>query len=207
MRVLFLDFDGVLNSDPYWHSIGLYGRRVPKRKEELALDPIAVARLNRILAATGAVVVISSSWRSGRSIDRLRYLLGARGFQGSVVDTLPDWSKPELALLYMAKERGDEICDWLERHPEVTAFVALDDASDMGAVQGRLVQTTMAQGLADRDVALAIAILETPLSPQSVADERSLAPVVTADLLEPDAMQLDPSHEVAFGLDPDVEPF
>ena len=45
--------------------------------------------------------------------------------------------------------RGDEIQDWLTRHPDVTQFVILDDDADMAHLLPYLVQTRTREGLTD----------------------------------------------------------
>jgi len=157
VKIVFLDFDGVLNSHRYFASRGL---EKDVTEEAEALDPKAVARLNRLIEVTGASVVISSSWRHGRSLDRLAYMLALRGFIGPVIDKTVDWSEPdEGKLIYTAQERGDEIRIWLDAHPEVTTFVALDDDSDMTAVRDFHVKTSLDEGLLDEHVDRAISIL------------------------------------------------
>lgn len=164
MKIIFLDFDGVLNSYAYFKSRDL---EKDVSEDANALDPKAVARLNRLVEATGASVVISSSWRHGRSLDRLAYMLALRGFVGPVIDKTVDWSEPKERVLetgkhqiiYQGQERGDEIRIWLDAHPEVTAFVALDDDSDMTAVRDQHIQTSYDEGLTDEHVDQAISLL------------------------------------------------
>jgi hypothetical protein len=153
LKVVFLDFDGVLNSKEFFRS--------PRHEESEAgaLDPEAIARLNRLLAATGAVVVISSSWRHGYPVEALASMLESRGFVGVVHDKTRDWISPACT------QRGDEIADWLRDHPECTTYVVLDDGADMDAVRERFVQTDVDDGgLQDTHVDRAIAMLggETP---------------------------------------------
>ena len=153
MKVVFLDFDGVLNSKAFFKS--------PRHEdsEAGALDPEAIARLNRLLAATGAVVVISSSWRHGYTIEQLVVLLACRGFVGTVHDKTRDW------ISAACTQRGDEIADWLRDHPECSTYVVLDDGADMDAVRERFIQTDVeGMGLLDEHVDRAIAMLggETP---------------------------------------------
>ena len=71
MKILFLDFDGVLNC---YDDIG----RGPD-----PINPAAVARLNVIVARTGARIVITSSWRLRYPLDALRARLAMAGFEGS----------------------------------------------------------------------------------------------------------------------------
>ena len=54
MKIIFLDFDGVLNSEKYLHSCGQFG---------VVLDPSRLILLEQIVKATGAQIVLSSSWR------------------------------------------------------------------------------------------------------------------------------------------------
>ena len=64
--VIFLDFDGVLRSRD-----SLDGD---------SFDPAAIARLTAIVRRTGALVVISSSRRIGRTVEDLRRVLASAGF-------------------------------------------------------------------------------------------------------------------------------
>ena len=154
-KVLFLDFDGVANSLAY-----LQAHRTCDQHpcpEEHALDPIRIERLNRIIEATGASVVISSSWRYGRTVDQLAQLLVWRGFKGGVIDKTPDFCKTPDGKAVAASDRGEEIRQWLDAHPEVTEFVVLDDQADMTAVRDYFIQTE--DGIEDEHVDRAIAML------------------------------------------------
>ena len=106
MKIIFLDIDGVLNCDK---------TRNP-RKFPYVVDPTLLARLKRLLKATGAKVVLSSSWRC----DPVG-LLAARHWGVPFVDVCPD--KPKSA-------RGQEMLEWLSQHPKVTRFVIIDDEDD-----------------------------------------------------------------------------
>jgi hypothetical protein len=126
--------------------------------EEGALDPKAIARLNRLIEATGAKVVISSSWRYGRTVERLQELLTKRDFVGEVIDKTVDCVLHKE--LYVADERGHEIREWLNRHPEVKSFVVLDDDNDMATVADRHIKTSLFRGgLLDEHVDRAIEML------------------------------------------------
>lgn len=58
IKYLFLDIDGVLNHQDWYHKIR-FSKKYPYRD----FDPDCVNRVNRILNETGAKLVISSSWR------------------------------------------------------------------------------------------------------------------------------------------------
>ena len=76
VKIVVLDFDGVLNSTAYQVRRNAGGR--------LGLDPEAVVRLNRLIADTGAEVVVSSTWRLQRTRQQLQTELDAAGFRGIV---------------------------------------------------------------------------------------------------------------------------
>ena len=56
-KIIFLDIDGVLNSETY-----------DKNRTAGAIDPECAKRLNRIIKETNADIVISSSWKLSPSL-------------------------------------------------------------------------------------------------------------------------------------------
>jgi hypothetical protein len=137
---LFLDIDGVLNCET-----------TPGNLTE-RLDPVMIARLDEVVEATGAQVVISSAWRF-MGWQRVADLLKAAGMKHAdrIVDETP-------RLLSMI--RGHEIGEWLAEHPEVTQWAIVDDDKDMGNHINRLVQTSWRYGLQDEHAARLIAMLK-----------------------------------------------
>ena len=125
MKVIFLDFDGVLNSAA---SFVLEARF---RKENKVFDDlcpvnetlchICTSNFRHILDEVPDVkIVISSSWRNLFELewlkDKLQEYKIPRDF---VIDKTP--------VVRMFGDRGEEIAEWLKEHPEVTNFVILDD--------------------------------------------------------------------------------
>jgi hypothetical protein len=114
MKIIFLDIDGVLNSID--SMIALHGCNESK------LDPISVGLLKRLCADTDAKIVISSTWRRGRATK-------------DFIDIFAKYNWPDAPVIsrtpVLDTERGFEIQEWLDSHPEVTDFVILDDDSDM----------------------------------------------------------------------------
>lgn len=159
-KVLFLDFDGVLNSRLFFQT-----RKLEDAWSEVEdIDRSAVERLNAIIAATGAYVVVSSSWRHGRTTEQLAGLLQARGFRGVVIDKIRDWHTPHsrrLRLVPMERpeQRGDQIKDWLDEHPHVERYAILDDDTDMDAVREHHIKTDFHTGLQLEHVERAIEML------------------------------------------------
>ena len=136
-RVVFLDIDGVLAPIRHWERYG-------------DLEPACIQVLNEIVASARADVVISSTWRHGRTAAELQAMLEAAGFSGRVVDKTPT--------LAPGAERGEEIAAWLADHP-VGGYVIIDDHIDMGALRTELVLTHPGHGLRPADAPRAIEIL------------------------------------------------
>lgn len=117
MKVIFLDIDGVLNTRRGWSNRPkgwrygldreLYGKVVEIFEDFLVENP-------------DVKIVLSSTWRR-----------------------MPNWKsrlKKESLIIYnriidvtpiLDKDRGLEIKDWMDRHPEVTKYAIIDDDSDM----------------------------------------------------------------------------
>jgi HAD domain in Swiss Army Knife RNA repair proteins len=136
-RVIFLDIDGVLAPIRRWDRYG-------------DLDPACIRVLNEIVAAGGADVVVSSTWRHGKTIAELQDMLQAEGFAGCLVDK----TRADIP----GASRGDEIAAWLEEHA-VSGYVIIDDHADMGELRTHLVQTHPAHGLQPADASRAIEML------------------------------------------------
>jgi len=146
MKILFLDNDGVICLSNNW------GNRLTKWKkfhiknpntkfEDRPLDcrfdnfdTKAVKVLNSILEETGAEIVVSSDWRYNATLEELGDYYTSKGIikrpigvTGMFKDLYPkEWQR----LRNYAKleyEREMEIKHWLNNHPEVTHWVAVDD--------------------------------------------------------------------------------
>jgi len=137
-RVVFLDIDGVLAPIRQWDRYG-------------DLDPGCIRVLNEIVAGGGADVVVSSTWRHGKTVTELQEMLEAEGFIGCVIDKTPT-GEP-------GADRGDEIAAWLAGHA-VAGYVIIDDHGDMGGLRAQLVLTHPARGLQPADAPRAIEILK-----------------------------------------------
>ncbi len=151
MRVLFLDIDGVLNSRKF--IMAVRNGQISDRGAQI--DPERVYKLKRVLDAVPDLkIVISSSWRIGRTLEELKQLLPA--FMDEIIGKTPSSpDDPE------EEGRGYEILDWLKYHPEVTSYVVLDDEQfDMGPVMDCLVKTPTMGGIRDEDVETIIKIFE-----------------------------------------------
>ena len=73
MKIIFLDIDGVLNSEKWY--IEIFDKNLYPNLENYPLcefDPLAIEQLNLLTDKTNAKIVISSTWRMGRTIDELK---------------------------------------------------------------------------------------------------------------------------------------
>jgi HAD domain in Swiss Army Knife RNA repair proteins len=106
MNVIFLDIDGVLNSDATPNP----------RKFPYIVDPGLLGIFKDLVRRTGATVVLSSSWRT----DPVG-LLAAKFYAVPFMDVCPDLP---------GVSRCEEMLQWLSAHQEVHRFVVIDDESD-----------------------------------------------------------------------------
>ncbi len=137
MKVIFLDIDGVMNNIHKW----------PKTAGRQWIDPVAVKLLNQITEATGAVLVISSTWRRFWDVEKI---LTKAGVKAKIVGRTPFLS---------SQPRGYEIESWLAKY-DTDKFIILDDDTDMGNVGYALIKTQWDIGLEPCHVKRAIAKLK-----------------------------------------------
>lgn len=141
MKVIFLDFDGVLNSEA---SFRMEIRRKNNRVSD-TLNAVACSNLQYILEQDSDIkLVISSTWRLIHTLVELQNILNRYGVEAArVIGKTPS---------VMSGDRGHEIKMWIENNPNVTKFVVLDDDSDAGGAVvdnklGHFFQTTAEDGL------------------------------------------------------------
>lgn len=149
MKVIFLDFDGVLNSDRYVRNSSRYG---------LIIDPSRMVLLKQIVDATGAKIVLSTSWREHWGItesdcDEI----------GMEINQIFEQSKMKVfdKTPRLKCNREQEILQWLKDTPSVTNFVILDDRFiHHNLLNDHFVLTSnLRNGLDENDVKKAIQIL------------------------------------------------
>ena len=123
-KVIFLDIDGVLLT------MDTFARGIPDS------DPIAY--LNWLTETTGAVIVLSSSWRIGKTHEDLQILFDNWGILGILHSVTPD----------LISTRGREIDAWIEVYGSPKSMIILDDEDDFEPWQlPSLIRTTMEDGL------------------------------------------------------------
>ena len=168
MKIIFLDFDGVLNSDIYFNSSsfktetqGMSHAEIMLVAHHVHIDPIAVQRMNRLVEQSGAQVVVSSTWRIEYDIVELNTMLKGRGATFEIVGATPRYHDYiEVGWGRVATPRGHEIQGYIDSLTEVPeSFVILDDIDNMAHLKESLILTDEEFGLTDRDVEKALKIL------------------------------------------------
>lgn len=159
MKILFLDFDGVLNTDRY--QAVLHSQALPTSDEFGAIfDPDAVASLRAITdAVPDLIIVIESSWKAF-GLNAMRRMWKARGLPGEVFGITPHIDNEELLLSVDLDDpeafskleglgKGGEIKAWLDAHgEEVEEYVILDDVDEFrGDLKEHLIITDPREGL------------------------------------------------------------
>jgi hypothetical protein len=148
MKLIFLDFDGVLNSR---QSEIYYTQFHPDKKTmEDRLCPIATSNLLYILKDhPDTKIVVSSTWRRNRTEAVLGEILSRYGINPEVVISKTPYYGP-------GEVRGLRIQEWFDTHPEVkpTHFVIIDDDADMAHFLGtpHFIKTSTKMGLMYQEV-------------------------------------------------------
>lgn len=182
MKIIFLDIDGVLNGyNPriyYFYRI-MYVLRLNKLARSLVdifgVHESKVKRLAKIVKATDAKIVVSSSWRRAWS----RYASGSGNHIPQDIYRLAKlfhtYNIPVIGTTGYDSQgrRGIEILQWLAKHEsEVYSFCIIDDDEKFdieSLFSDRLIYTgskdyrTGYWGLRNKHISQAIAILNDPL--------------------------------------------
>ena len=146
MKVIFLDHDGVICLSTEWggrhkkqkewggRKLSMSNKAIPLEYRFDNFNQKAVKTLNKILEETGAEIVVSSDWRHHASLEEIGEYYLSQGIMKAPIafTSTTEEVEPELwkVLRFRADlelERSIEILDWLNKHPEVTNWVAIDD--------------------------------------------------------------------------------
>ena len=149
MKVIFLDIDGVLNSEEFL-----------KNNETEMIDRDNVSILKNIIDKTGAVIVMSSGWRLWFD-DNMR---PKDGYSQCLYDILcefdiklfgktPDYSTEEIRTKKtFSHVKAKEISAWLSEHESIEKYVVLDDLNLKNEeINSHLVRTNAQVGITEDD--------------------------------------------------------
>ena len=178
-KVIFLDIDGVLNTERQ-HDHCVEAGLAYADNFGYAFDPVAVANLKRIVDETGADIVISSSWKFW-GLSTMQKLWANRELTGTLIDVTPNNVSDEmllsvdLDLMDLPAGKGSEIKEWLEtKGQQVTHYAILDDLPDMlPEQQSHFVQTDPRIGITEDNANRVISILTGEVPKEKRARSRN----------------------------------
>lgn len=140
MKVIFLDFDGVLAP---------YGNHYVAKK----FSKSCVKNFNKILKEVPeAKIVISSSWRR-HGLEYVKDMLKDNGIdEKRVIGMTPE---------HQPSTRNRHLEEWIDEHKDIDQFVILDDESHhMDLLMKKLVKTNSWVGITETEADRAIELLK-----------------------------------------------
>ena len=153
MKIIFLDFDGVITIPPKWY---------------LKADKIKWVK--KIVDETGAKIVVSSSWRMDSVEETIDKMIGRpkrcprNRMLYWLIDNLYDVTHTYKGL------RGQEIKDWLNERNDIENYVIIDDDGDFLDEQlYHFVQTNYEDGITETEAIRAIKVLNRQFFQNSMA--------------------------------------
>lgn len=156
-KVIFIDIDGVLNSEVNQDLNFRQGRWFA---HNLILDLEAMLCLKEIVNQTGAELILSSTWRypdeDGSYSSKKNFINQLSSFDLSLNDETPQL--PEYG-------RAAEISAYLDEHMDITHFVIIDDDTDLlknEKLKPHILHTNYEIGLVKGEIAEAVSILNKP---------------------------------------------
>ena len=117
MKIIFLDFDGVMDTAYYDNVLTAEG--LPCSDEYgVVFDPECVENLKHVVEQTGADIVVTSTWKYFMTYNDFLEMWEARGLPGFITDVTPTLD---------GRDRGDEIDAWLDECQTECQYVIIDD--------------------------------------------------------------------------------
>ena len=150
-RIIFLDFDGVLNTEYYQGLLQFQGKQWQDQYGAF-FDPRAVRQLKRVIDATGADIVVESSWKY-LGLEAMQELWRVRNLPGRVMDITPS--------LTDNASKGEGISAWLSEYatPDTRYVIIDDEYVVLDAQIPYFILTNPYEGLTEEQANRAISIL------------------------------------------------
>ncbi|MBL4934143.1 hypothetical protein JK636_00055 [Clostridium sp. YIM B02515] len=154
MKVIFLDIDGVLNSEEFF-----------RNNPDKIIDRNSVRILKSIIDKTSAVIVMSSGWKLWFDDN----MMPVHKYSQCLYDILtesdiklfgktPDFTTEEIReKKTFSLVKAKEISAWLSEHENASKYVVLDDL-DLGdeEIKQHLVRTNPIYGITETDAKMVI---------------------------------------------------
>ena len=148
MNVVFLDYDGVVNT-PMWDEDGKrcsYGFPEDNKVNNFQ----CVQWVSEFCQKYGYAIVVSSTWRFESNYKECL-------INGGLRNGIEILGKTE----YFNSSREDEIKKYLEQHPEIEHFLIFDDDGDMGELNEYLIKCDASIGFGMNEYQKAESIVKT----------------------------------------------
>lgn len=140
MKIIFLDFDGVIHPISYHHSSSGFSKA-------------ACANVQSILTKDPSVrLVISSAWRRN-GLKFCQEILKDHGIDSTKVIDVTDGEGG-----WVPEHREEQISRWLKDHPEVKDFAVLDDFP-LPKFKDKYIKINAYIGLTQKDAEIVSALL------------------------------------------------
>jgi hypothetical protein len=158
MKVIFLDIDGVINSKAFLEN-----------NRPFKIDRENVLLLKELIEKTGAVLVLSSGWKSyfdknmNPVSEEAVYLENTLNDYGiKLYDKTPDFSTLKIRLnKEFSKVKAREIKAWLKCRTDIENYIIIDDLLlNDEKIDNRLLRTDNTVGITKSDIEMAIHMLE-----------------------------------------------
>lgn len=159
MKVLFLDIDGVLNSN-YWNET-----HQMEISDKVLIDEKKVNLLLKIINVSNAKIVLHSGWKywfdnhiKPLKHEAIELITIFEKYRLKIYDKTPDLATDEIKWSKkFSLVKASEILSWLEDHREVTSYVVLDDLDlHNEIIAHNQVKTDSKVGLSEENVIQAI---------------------------------------------------
>ena len=166
MNIIFLDIDGVLNTERYLTEQVEGNGGIVKHEMQFNFDPLAMANLKQIVDASNAKIVLSSTWRT--SFNLPFYSRGPlRPYRKAIMKNLDLFGISRRIIgitpVIDSVSRGKEIAAWLEDNGMalgVNHVVIIDDDNDMAELTDYLALCSGHNGITDMVRVKALEILK-----------------------------------------------
>ncbi len=155
MKVIFLDIDGVLNTEKTYEKI--YNEYILTNHKSVPIDEEKIIYLKEIVEATTARIILSSSWRRFCEFENNK-IVSTDTNMNYLINILKKYNLEIYDITSYEKNghRGLEIEEWLTHH-KVESFIIFDDIeTDLKEFNEELIQTNSHIGLTKNHINLAI---------------------------------------------------
>lgn len=159
-KVVFLDFDGVMLPHPLAQAQTETGLTFNSYLEKVQFDTSCVDNLLKLVYDVEAKIVLSTSWALRHSLSELGNCLQRNRIDPGMIWSYDDpsgleWMTPRR----LTSNRAQEIQWWINNHPGVSHWCAIDDLTVIGQLGPHAIITDPTLGFNDVSLQKAFAIM------------------------------------------------